>query len=71
MEKYDPATGEVFFDKDDAQLRPGNWRAYMMTLPLLEPVRELQAGLASLPNERNVHRTLMTDAEEDLAGFNE
>jgi hypothetical protein len=71
MEKYDLATGEAFFDKDEAQQRPGDWRAYMMTLPLLEPVRELQAGLASLPNERNVHRSLMTDEEEDLAGFDE
>jgi hypothetical protein len=69
LEKYHPATGEVIFDKDQAVLRPGNWRAYMVTLPLLEPVRELQPGATSLPNERSVHRGLMTPEEEELAGF--
>lgn len=69
LDKYDPETGEVFFDKDASDRRPGNWRVRMITLPLVERVRELQAGVASLPNQRNVHRPLMTEEEEALAGF--
>lgn len=69
MEKVDPSTGEVIYDKDAAHQQPGNWRAYMVTLPLVEPVREIRAGLASLPNERSVHRSLMNAEEEALAGF--
>lgn len=69
MEKFDPSTGEVIFDKQSAQRRVGRWRPYMVTLPLIEPVRELQAGVASYPNERSVYSTLMTEEERSLAGF--
>lgn len=69
MEKFDVQTGEVIFDKRDTSKRLGNWRARMITIPLVEPVRELQEGLASYPNERSAYRRLMTPEEEDDAGF--
>ncbi len=71
LDKYDPDTGEVFFDKDAADRRPGNWRVRMITLPLIERVRELQPGIASLPSALNVHRPLMTPQEEEAAGFSD
>ena len=71
MEKINPDTGEVVFDKGAAIPIAGNWRPYMVTLPLLEPVRELQEGLASYPNARSAYRRLMSDEEQELAGFDD
>lgn len=73
MEKVTPATGEVIFDKRSSDPVPGYWRPYMVTFPLIEPVRELQEGLASYPNERRVYRRigLMTEEDERLAGFDD
>ncbi|MDF2812049.1 MAG: hypothetical protein K0S56_3080 [Microvirga sp.] len=69
MEKYDPETGEVFFDKAEQNKRAGDWRPYMITLPLVTPVRELQEGLATYPNERSPYADLMNEEERDEAGF--
>ncbi|MDM9645562.1 hypothetical protein [Rhizobium sp. S163] len=69
MEKFDPKTGEVIFDKRDAIKREGHWRARMITLPLVEPVRELQEGLATYPNDKSAYRRLMNAQEEQNAGF--
>jgi hypothetical protein len=71
MEKINPETGEVVFDKRETDQISGNWRPYMVTLPLLEPVRELQEGLASYPNARSAYRRLMSSEEEEIAGFND
>jgi hypothetical protein len=69
MEKYDPETGEVVFDKAERNKTVGDWRSYMITLPLVTPVRELQAGLATYPNERSPYADLMNDEERADAGF--
>jgi hypothetical protein len=51
MRKFDPSTGREINDKringervDRRDRRPGDWRAEMVTLPLVGPVRELQAA---------------------------
>lgn len=56
MRKFDPANGEVIDDKrvdghnvHASDRRPGNWRAEMITLPLVAPVRELQSGRTTHP----------------------
>lgn len=69
MEKYDPETGEAFFDKAEPIKRIGDWRPYMITLPLVTPVRELQEGLATYPNERSPYADLMNAEERAGAGF--
>jgi hypothetical protein len=69
MEKYNPETGATFFDKAEAIKRPGHWRPYMITLPLVAPVRELQEGLATYPNERSAYAPLMNDEERADASF--
>lgn len=68
MEKFDPATGEAFFDKPEPVKRSGNWRPYMLTLPLVEAIREIQAGLATYPNERSPYAAHMNDEERVAAG---
>jgi hypothetical protein len=69
MEKYDATTGEIIFDKREVLKIVGRWRAYMVTLPLSNPVRELQQGQASYPNERSVYTREMTEEERQVAGF--
>ncbi|BCG71967.1 hypothetical protein MesoLj113a_31250 [Mesorhizobium sp. 113-1-2] len=69
MEKYDSETGVTFFDKAETVKQPGNWRPYMITLPLVTPVRELQEGLATYPNEQSAYAPLMNDDERADAGF--
>jgi hypothetical protein len=69
MEKYDPETSEVVFDKAERDKTIGDWRPYMITLPLVTPVRELQAGRVSYPNERSPYADLMNDQERADAGF--
>jgi hypothetical protein len=46
VEKYNPETGDIIPKGDD---RPGNWRAFMVTFPLREPVREIEAAEIALP----------------------
>jgi hypothetical protein len=76
MRKFDPATGEIIDDKridgavilaDDRQA--GDWRAEMVTLPLVGPVRELQVGELTFPVKHSPFADLMDDEERALAGF--
>jgi hypothetical protein len=67
MRKFDPATGEFIDDKrvngevmDRRDRRPGHWGAEMVTLPLVAPVRELQAGQFSYPNQRSPYAALLS-----------
>jgi hypothetical protein len=76
MRKFDPATGHEIDDKrvngelaDRRDRRPGNWRAEMITLPLVSPVRELQAGEATYPVEHSPFSKLMSADEREDAGF--
>ena len=71
LEKYNAETGEAFFDKREPIKRTGDWRVRMITLPLVEPVREIREGVASMPNERSVYRRHMTAEEEQVAGFDD
>jgi hypothetical protein len=76
MRKFDPATGEIVDDKringelaEASQRRPGHWRAEMVTLPLVAPVRELQAGEATFPVEHSPFANLMNTDERETAGY--
>jgi hypothetical protein len=78
MRKFDPATGELVDDKrvngmwaDGADRRAGDWRAEMLTLPLVNPVRELRAGDATYPIERGVFATLLNPTEREVAGYSD
>jgi hypothetical protein len=74
MRKFDPESGALIDDKRiDGVLahkedrRPGNWRAEMVTLPLVSPVRELQAGEATFPVSHSPFSKLMSPEEMALA----
>lgn len=76
MRKIDPSTGEPINDKrfnghqvHRRDRRPGNWRAEMVTLPLVAAVRELQAGQATYPVPHNPFARDMSDDERIRAGF--
>jgi hypothetical protein len=69
MEKYDAATGEVVFDKPEKVKVVGQWRPYMITLPLITPIREVQEGVATYPNERSVFAPLLSEDEREAAGY--
>jgi hypothetical protein len=75
LRKFDPNTGEDILDKrvdgewNKTQRRPGNWRAEMMTLPLVSPVRELQPGIATYPIERAVYANLLNEQEREDAEY--
>jgi hypothetical protein len=76
MRKYDPATGRVIDDKrvngtwmEAKDRQAGDWRAEMLTLPLVNPVRELRAGDATYPIERGVFSTLLNPTERKAAGY--
>lgn len=76
MRKFDPSTGQIIDDKrvngefvDRRDRRPGHWRAEMVTLPLVTPVRELQAGDATYPVAHSPFATLLSMEERRSAGF--
>jgi hypothetical protein len=76
MRKIDPKTGEPINDKRSnghqvhrRDRRPGNWRAEMVTLPLVTAVRELQAGQATYPVAHSPFARDMTPDERIRAGF--
>jgi hypothetical protein len=78
MRKFDPATGDVIDDKRiNGHLMPwkdrkaGDWRAEMVTLPLVVSVRELQAGEATYPVPHSPFATLMDSDERKRAGHEE
>lgn len=61
VEKFDPTTGEII-PKDDK--RPGNWRAFMVTFPLMEPVRELESARVAYPKETCAYNDWMEPEEQ-------
>jgi hypothetical protein len=78
VRKFDPVTGEAIDDKrvagawtDGADRRVGDWRAEMMTIPLVSPVREVVAGRKTFPIERGVFANLLNPSEREEAGFAE
>jgi len=61
VEKYNPKTGIAFDDRklangekrprpDQKNLTPGDWRAHLITFPLLKSIREIEIADAQLPN---------------------
>lgn len=78
MRKFNPATGEPIDDKrtggdwtDGPDRAVGHWRAEIITLPLVGPVRELQAGKATYPIERAWSSKLLNERERKLAGYSD
>src|ERR1041385_2739029 len=60
VEKYDPTTKAVI--EDDAT--PGRWRAFMVTFPLREPVREVSVADVAYPIETSPFSDFMNDEEK-------
>ncbi len=76
MRKFDPATNLPLDDKrikgaltDVRDRQSGRWRAEMVTLPLVTPVRELQSGEATYPVLHSPFSALLNDEERRHAGF--
>lgn len=76
MRKFDPATGQPIDDKkvggvlmDRTDRVEGDWRAEMVTLPLVSAVRELQAGDITFPVEHSPFADLMSVEERIHAGY--
>jgi len=65
VEKFDPKSGETIEDKESPSI-PGNWRCFMITFPLREPVRELQPAEIALPIGRSPYDEWMTDEERTI-----
>jgi hypothetical protein len=66
VEKFDPETGEPINDKGSLELKPGGWRTFMVTFPLMAPVRELQAAEIALPKKLCTYNYLMTPHEQAI-----
>jgi len=66
VEKYDPKTGVIIYDRLQGSSKPGKWRAYMVTFPLLEPVREVRSALIALPTDTCVYDSYMTEEEKEV-----
>ena len=78
MRKFDRATGVPVDDKrvngelvDRRDRRSGHWRAEMVTLPLVAPVRELQAGRLTYPTQLSPYAALLSNEERAAAGFDD
>lgn len=76
MRKYDPKTGATIDDKringDRArrsERQVGDWRAEMITLPLVAPVRELQTADLTYPVPHSPYAELLSQDERDHAGY--
>lgn len=74
MRKFDATTGKFIDDKKvnghlmpAAERRPGNWRAEMVTLPLVNPIRELQAGRTTHPVPHSPFAKYLTQEEVEDA----
>jgi hypothetical protein len=65
VEKFDPATGKTIEDKENPS-HPGNWRCFMVTFPLREPIRELQAAEIALPIGRSAYDPWLTGEERAI-----
>lgn len=76
MRKFDATTGKFIDDKKvnghlmpAAERKPGNWRAEMVTLPLVNPIRELRAGRTTHPVPHSPFAKHLTQEEvEDAVG---
>ena len=66
VEKFDPRTGKAFYDRHWDKRRPGNWRALMVTFPLLEAIREIKPAAIALPSELCAYDYQMIQEERDL-----
>lgn len=66
LEKFDPETGEIIRDRNapDEQKRPGAWRAFMVTFPLREPVKEVYPADVAFPVAFSPYADWMTDEEK-------
>ncbi len=78
MRKFDRSTGKPINDKringklvDRRDRVVGDWRAEMVTLPLVSPVRELQASEATYPVAHSPFAREMSRDEKIRAGFAE
>jgi hypothetical protein len=60
VEKYDPITKATIEDEDT----PGEWRAFMVTFPLREPVREVHVADVAYPIETSPFSDFMTEEEK-------
>jgi hypothetical protein len=66
LEKVDPLTGEIIGRlPGTADPRPGNWRAFMVTFPLREPVREVEAATLAYPVELSPYNDWMEQGERE------
>ncbi|MEK7384386.1 MAG: hypothetical protein AAB262_14010, partial [Elusimicrobiota bacterium] len=63
VEKYDPTTG-VAYDLAD-QTTSGAWRAFMVTFPLRDAVRELRAAEVAYPVANSPYDHYMNDEERE------
>lgn len=66
VEKIDPSTGEIIDDRMKDVQRPGNWRVFMVTFPLREPVREIEAASVAYPTQLCAYNDWLTQPEADL-----
>jgi len=71
VRKFDATSGQPIDDKHlcASERAPGDWRVIMVTLPLVAPVRELQAGSTTFPTETSPYSEWMNDEERAVAGF--
>jgi hypothetical protein len=65
VEKVDPITGQVVYDRETKVQVAGNWRAFMVTFPLREPVREIEAAEVAYPTDRCAYNDWMQDHEKE------
>jgi hypothetical protein len=66
VEKYTSTSGEAFYDRERSTQAPGDWRAFMVTFPLREPVREIEAATVAYPTEMSPYNDLMTPQEQEV-----
>jgi hypothetical protein len=66
VEKYDPKSKKSINDKGLSEQKPGNWRSFMVTFPLLEPIQELQAAEIALPIKLSTYDAWMTPNEQTI-----
>lgn len=68
VEKLDPKTRRAIYDRSATVEKrcPGNWRTFMITFPLLEPVREVHPANIAFPNELCAYDYQMEQDERDI-----
>lgn len=60
VEKFDPATDRII----DDDTTPGRWRAFMVTFPLRDPVREVKAADVAYPVPHSPYNDWATPEEQ-------